>query len=374
MRPIISVFVPTKNRYSYLKNLINLIESYHDARIELVIQDNSDSNEEILEFLKERTLLSTKYFYDKSSLTMSQNSDLAVSHCTGEFVTMIGDDDAVCRNIADCAEWMKKNGVDALRGIEVQFIYEDDSTLLYYDDVKPIYKILDPVCELKKQLKKGLPDFGNFSKIYHGIVSIEIINRLKEIGGTCFPGCTPDMSGAVSSCFFAKKYVMVGIPVILPGLSSMNSGGYSRICEVGEVSWISNEIKENWEPDVPKLWVREFIWPESGSKGLRYTGNEHMIKYLNYDMMKIRAFVRYRSRKDIILSNIKNKFSFSINAIRFFFTVGGRLFLTRYLLKPFNHKLNGVYNQKRDIPNIIEAEAFFANMGYYIPFDKLKLR
>ena len=116
-KPLISVFVPTKNRYQFLKNLITLIESYHDERIELVIHDNTENNSEILEYMKGQQYLSTEYYHDGSFLTMSQNSDLAFSYCKGEYVCMIGDDDAVCRNIGDCAQWMLENDIDALRSV-----------------------------------------------------------------------------------------------------------------------------------------------------------------------------------------------------------------------------------------------------------------
>ena len=59
--PIISIVVPTKNRYKYLKQFIILVESFKDERIELFIQDNSDDNSEILEFLSNKDLVSTKY-------------------------------------------------------------------------------------------------------------------------------------------------------------------------------------------------------------------------------------------------------------------------------------------------------------------------
>jgi len=169
MSPLISVFVPTKNRYFFLKELISLVDSYNDSRIELVIQDNSDDNSEIVKYLGGKNFSCVKYFYNNTKLSMSENGNLAFSHCAGEYVCMIGDDDAVCRNIADCAQWMKDNKIDALRSAEVQFIYEgNNDDILYYEPCSPSYRRLNPVKEIKKILKNGLVDFGMIAKVYHG--------------------------------------------------------------------------------------------------------------------------------------------------------------------------------------------------------------
>ena len=69
MQPIISVMVPTKNRYKYLIHLITLIEGFNDKRIELVIHDNSDNNSEIINFMNGKSFVSTVYFYDTDKLS-----------------------------------------------------------------------------------------------------------------------------------------------------------------------------------------------------------------------------------------------------------------------------------------------------------------
>ena len=46
--PLLSIVVPTKNRYYYLLKLIELVESIGSPELELVIQDNSDDNDEFL--------------------------------------------------------------------------------------------------------------------------------------------------------------------------------------------------------------------------------------------------------------------------------------------------------------------------------------
>ena len=49
--PLLSIIIPTKDRYKYLKILISLIDSYNLSELELIIQDNTSDNTEILKFL-----------------------------------------------------------------------------------------------------------------------------------------------------------------------------------------------------------------------------------------------------------------------------------------------------------------------------------
>lgn len=378
MNPIISIFVPTRNRYEYLKNLVLLIESYNDPRIELVVQDNSDDNKDFLLFLKGVTSISTRYYYYSGFLSMSENSNMGYKHCSGDYVCMIGDDDAVCRNIADCAEWMKKNNIDALRSCEVQFIYDGEhEDILYYDTPSAEVNMINPTKALRQTLKNGLIDFGQVPKLYHGIVSKKTLDSfLKEYNKTTvFPGCTPDMSGAMLTTCIVKQYVKIGIPVILSGTSKMNSGGLSgQILKLDEVPWITQETRDSWEKKVPQIWAREFIWPESGSKGLRYCGQDNMLKYLDYYMMRSRYLIMHKQHRKAVVNSSPSKFKLLIAYLKTLIFVGGRYFYNRKIKARFNHKLNGVYEQTKTCHSLKEVEEFFYNKGYQFSFDSLNFK
>ena len=109
MNYLLSIVVPTKDRYYYLKYLIELISSFNTSDIELVIQDNTYDNQEILNYLNEYLNPHVKYYHIKEHLSQSENSDKAILNSSGEYVCFIGDDDAVTRHIVDCVKWMKSN-------------------------------------------------------------------------------------------------------------------------------------------------------------------------------------------------------------------------------------------------------------------------
>ena len=379
MNPIVSVVVPTKNRYKYLKHLISLIESFNDGRIELLVHDNSDDNSEILDFLSNKKLVSTYYYYDTDRLSMGENAERGINKARGEYICFIGDDDAVCRNIADCAEWMKKNDIDAVRALYLNYSCNEDKGenkgSVYYDDIKSSYSIGDPIIELKKVLNDGVPEFEYMAKVYHGIVKKSVLEEVQEHGECLFPGPTPDMSGAVSISFFVKKYAMLNIPVVIPGMSRMVGGGVmGKVLTLDEVSFITDEDRKKWPNDYPPLWATELIWPVCALNALKSVQREEYINELNKNRMLSRLIAIHKTYFDESLKYAENKFTFLLELVRYFIVEGFiHLFETKVKAK-LNGKLLGKYNIKYGFGSIADAEAYLMEQIKDFSFDKLKIQ
>ena len=372
----VSVLVPTKNRYKYLKHLINLIESFGDSRIELLIQDNSDDNSEILSFLDGRSFVSTVYCHSRDSLSMGQNTDRAIRNSSGKYLCFIGDDDAVCRNIADSAEWMENNDVDALRPTYLQYLWnekEDSSKSgwMLYDTIDGKYSFLDPTEELKNVLRQGVPDFRRMAKFYHGIVSRDVIEHILSVGGTCCPGPTPDMSSAVSIAFFVKKYAYVNLPVIIPGMSRMVGGGVmGKVLKLEEVNFITQSVRDNWNKGLPRLWATELIWPECALKALDYVKHPEFKTYYNKNKTLSRLVIMHRSYFKDAYQYADNKVAFLTTFI-FYYLFEGPIYLYRKIKGKFNHKYNGDFTTVRGFGAIEDAEAELMKICSIYSFDNL---
>ena len=222
---LISVVVPTKNRYKYLKHLIRLIDSFQLSELEFVIQDNSDDNTEIREYLKAYDNPSIKYYHTSDTLTMSQNGEQAILHASGEYVCYIGDDDGVCRNIVDCVKWMKANNVDVAYNKNVWFMWGRAAKL---HERKKDYTFYDTHEELKQLAKRGCDMTGaNIPLLYHGIVKRTILDEMIDKYGTLFPCVPPDIAGSICLATVTKRSCELRNPVIINGISKMSGGGYS---------------------------------------------------------------------------------------------------------------------------------------------------
>ncbi|MCS2640793.1 glycosyltransferase [Bacteroides ovatus] len=374
--PIISIVVPTRNRYKYLKQFITLVESFKDERIELFVQDNSDDNIEILEFLSNKDLISTKYCYSQDTLSMGGNAERGIFNSTGEYVCFMGDDDGVCRTIADCAQWMKDNDIDAVSPLYMQYSWNEHKGRgmgsIYHEPISNTYCIKDPQQELKKVLSQGVTTFYGCVRLYHAIVKRSALEKVYKVGGNLFPGPTPDISSAVSLSFTVKKYVYLNIPVTIPGMSRMVGGGVmGRVLTLDEVSFITDKDRRDWIEGFPPMWASEIIWPDGALNALKYMGREDFIKYFSKNRMLARLVAVHRKYFNVAFKYADNKSKFLLDFVLYFISEGIKFFGHKVLAK-INGRTNGIYITKDGFNSIADAEQYLMEQMKNFSYRRLK--
>lgn len=315
---LVSVVVPTKNRYKYLKNLIRLIDGFHLDELELVIQDNSDDNTEILEYLKNYSNGNIHYYYSTDKLTMSTNADAGIRNAKGEYVCYIGDDDGVCKNIVECVRWMKNNRIDGIKSSQVIFHYNEEleqPSRLSIVNKGCVAHIEDPMSLLRQANRRGLilAD-SHIPMVYQSIIKKTVLDRVYERGGTHFPGVVPDVSGGVCICFELKKYAVIGMPVVINGLSKNAAGGVftkdkNGILKLEDVSFITQQARDEWDKRLPRLWYGSSVWTNAGIKALEYMGAKDMAANVNIEYSLARALRFYPWLKKELLKYSNNHLS-----------------------------------------------------------------
>ena len=79
MKYLLSIIIPTKNRYEYLRYCIESLSQLDTNITEIIIQDNSDNNEDFLIFLDSNDYKNVKYFYlADMNISQTENSELAL--------------------------------------------------------------------------------------------------------------------------------------------------------------------------------------------------------------------------------------------------------------------------------------------------------
>lgn len=331
MKPLLSIIVPTKDRYKYLIHLINLISKFQNHNLELVLQDNTFDNSEILAFLAEKEFPFIKYAHDSKPIPIVLNADLAVLNSSGKYVCMIGDDDGVTSHILECVKWMDDNEIEALMPSTISYHWPDyinslaskiSGTLMF----KPFSKTCmskDPNVALNEIMQKGFINRGELPLLYHGIVRRDVLDKIFEIGETYFPGPSPDIANGVALSLLVKKYVQLDFPITISGASKTHGGGIrklkNKVAAIEDVPFLPPNAKENWEKNIPKVWTGETVWPESAIKALRYMKREDLISKVNFEYMlgKFVAFHLPIGKMAISLS--KNKAKLVCYFIYFFF-------------------------------------------------------
>jgi glycosyltransferase involved in cell wall biosynthesis len=320
MKPLLSIVIPTKDRYKYLKHLLLLIDSFNYSEIEVIVQDNTENNKEIQEFLDLKSFQYLKYYHNSKQLAVSKNCDLAIQNSSGEYVCMIGDDDGITRHIVDCVHWMSQNNVDVVVPSDITYhwpdfissITGDISDTLFYKNFTKEVKITDPIMTLREIMEKGFINRGDLPLVYHGIVKREALDKIYLIGETYFPGPSPDIANGVALCFCINKYVRIDFPIIIGGASISHGGGIrklkNKIADIEEIPFLPKNAKENWENNIPRVWTTETVWPESAIKALRYVGKEDLIDKINFEYLLATFIAFHFPLREMAIKLSKKKF------------------------------------------------------------------
>lgn len=295
-KPLLSIVVPTKDRYDCLKCLIALIDGFKCPDIEMIIQDNTCDNTAFLKYLNESEYSFVKYYYTQEQISVCDNSELAILHATGEYISFIGDDDGVVQCIMEYVSWMKQNSIDALivqnpiytwPGVQSK-VFDFSGTLMLKKSKGKLTPI-SPLLELRKVLSMGGVTLARLPRIYQGIVSRHALEQLHEACGTFFPGPSPDMANAVALSFIIKKCFYLDLPLIISGQSKKSSAGmgasHQHKGEIKSVPFLPQNCEALWEKSIPRIWTGETVWAESCVKALKNMGHDELYSEFNLNAL-----------------------------------------------------------------------------------------
>lgn len=314
---LLSIVIPTRNRYKYLLEFIDVFRLYFPNNVELVIQDNSDDNQEILKKISEMKAENINYYYDMNEIySQTQNSELAIEKSLGKYVCYIGDDDLVSSKIVDVCEWLNKNCIDSCYGPIARYYWNDvEFKFLKYPyftipNIQRGYKILDTRRELEYILSKGAISIGKLPRVYQGIVSRNLLEKVKEQFGSYFPGSSPDMANAVATSLVRQKYIHLNFPIIVSG-SGYNSASGKGLrgkhkAEIKDVDQLPKNIINNWNKQIPFIWVSDTIWCQSCYEALKRVNNIKLINKINYSYLYAHMRVFFPDCKKQIDKCVKN--------------------------------------------------------------------
>ena len=329
--PIVSIVIPTKNRYDTLFPLVRAIEKICEKHsdIEVIVQDNSDDNSKALVFFSELQSKNIRYYYEGGWLSVGDNSDLAILHSTGEFVSFIGDDDAFTEHILDVAKIMKDKEIDAC-GCDYALyrwpaaMIKKKKSLAYYSNGS-IVRCPLIFKELKRIMHNGIQTRRNLPGVYHGLIKREKLFEIYMKTGTFFPGPSPDMANSFALSLIVKKYIMTSVPFIIDGYSKASTGHLTEVKKhigtLDEQSFLPRDTVEKWSDKIPKIWLPNTIWPESALQALNRMNRKDLEKLFNNTAMYIKIENMYPQCKSLCEEYI-DRYSGKINLIKTYIEVG----------------------------------------------------
>jgi glycosyltransferase involved in cell wall biosynthesis len=230
-----SIIIPTKNGIDYLPSAISSVLDNERSDVELIVSDNfsTDGTREFLLGLNDSRV---RIVMPPSPLPMSGNYEFALAQAKGEWVTIIGDDDAVMPYIFDeldgyCLEFPKINIISSSRA--------------YYfwagDEKKYGKAVVSYNCTYEKKIRStkkdlffalaGIISCYDMPQIYTScIVRRKAIDSIKQKSGGCFyHSIIPDMYSVVALCIEEEEYLRINKPLFWVGTSNKSMGRSDRV-------------------------------------------------------------------------------------------------------------------------------------------------
>lgn len=299
-RPLVTVAIATRNRVPYALSAIQSILRYPDPRLELAIQDNSDSTE-LQEYIRCNIRdARLRYRHAGQPLSLIENFNAAINLSTGEYICSIGDDDGINPEILEAALWAKRHDLDCLAvrcilgyfwpgaGVPSTFFTKvTDSTLTIANRPGSI-TVSQPELELRALIRNGglyYLDF-NLPKLYHGLVHRRCLQAVYAKIGTFLGGLSPDIFASVALSCIARRVAVTDYPLTIPGACKTSGtvveGALKRHSKrIEDAPHLRGRGDYQWSELVPRVYMPETIWVDSAIAALNAMGRGDLLKDFN---------------------------------------------------------------------------------------------
>ena len=357
MKPILSIVIPTKDRYETLIEVVDAILSWESSNYEVIVHDNSENNEVFIDKISEyESSCKFKYYHTTEVLSQAENSDKAVSKAIGYFVCFIGDDDIIIEKSIELCKKLKQYSIESISFSKASYIWpstefdQDQRARTFqrrfrYNKLRSRIQSIDIDKALVKQL--SYREVGiKLPCVYHGIVQKNVLDKVFKIAGTYFPGPSPDIANAIALSLIVRRHVYCTYSYVISGQSFKSAAGMGlrkkHISELNEVSWLSASSIADWAGNLPYYWSAITVTAQSIITTLSAFCRPKLYSAINFNAIYAHCII-YDSvyRKRIIQKILKEKKARTLNIslIRILFEVVihqiGRV-KRRFLLKISN--------------------------------------
>ena len=230
-----SIVIPTRNGAKYLACAIQSVLDSPRSDFELVVSNNF-STDETARILSEIDDCRLRVISPSLSLPMAGHYEFAISQARGEWISILGDDDAVMPYIFESLDKYIKRypQVDIISSARAYYFWEGCDDL--YGDVVVSYssnrsaRVRSTSKDLYACLK-GRRSCFDMPQIYTtGIIRRSLYEDIKVRSGGCFyHSIIPDMYSVVALSLARDKYLRVGEPLFWVGTSNKSMGRSDRI-------------------------------------------------------------------------------------------------------------------------------------------------
>ena len=120
-------------------------------------------------------------------MSQTENCDLAVSKASGEYISLLGDDDIFSKHILTQIEQWSEDEIEVILPVKGTYLWPDVKPRLYGNKLSGMFKLglvsnkivkTESKKVLIKVMNRGGSEMFNLPRIYHGIVSKKILTKI----------------------------------------------------------------------------------------------------------------------------------------------------------------------------------------------------
>jgi glycosyltransferase involved in cell wall biosynthesis len=267
MAPRFSVVLPTRERAHTLRHSLQTCLDQDFEDYEVIVCDNH-SSPATRQVVEEAASPRVRYVRAPEPLAMSNNWELALAHATGEYVTVLGDDDGLLSHaLRELDRLITRTAARVVRWGAAFYLW-------------PTIVLEGEANHLTVPLGRGLEtvdgaaaiaaviDFRKFytalPMIYNSVIHRDLIDAARAGAGRVFANHCPDIYSGFVFAYLAGSYLSVEAPMSVSGLSGNSTGVATLLSR--RSSDVATEFRHfntraglNRHPWVPELP----IFPES---------------------------------------------------------------------------------------------------------------
>jgi glycosyltransferase involved in cell wall biosynthesis len=223
----VSLIIPTRERAETLQYTIMSSLNQQSMEYEVIVSDNfsNDKTKLIVDGFSDSRI---KYINPGRRLSMTDHWNFAVPHARGDYVIIIGDDDA-----------LMPNAIDKFIGYIEQYpskIYSWPTHVYFWpfgDKSAEIHNFVSSYTPVKIDLNKllvysirfGLCNYNKLPHLYHSAVHRTILDEIFEKTGSYFKTTIPDVYMSYTLPVFYKSAFDLGESISVVGHSPKSNSG-----------------------------------------------------------------------------------------------------------------------------------------------------
>lgn len=280
--PLLSIVVPTHNRSVYAISCIEAVLRLKADDLQMVVSDTS-TDRKLYSWLHgdgRAHLDDPRFVYNKidTPSNVTKNHEDAMALASGDYVSVIGDDDCITSAAIDAARWAAAHDVSAVSQTQTSIYAWPDfrsqlartghAARLYVPRGEGRARWRDADLDLSAALNRACQSTDGLPRTYHGIVRADLFQQIRARTGSFYNASSPDMWAAVGVASLIERYCEVDLPLSISGISSgSNSGRSAMNTHKGDLS-SDPQTKEfqdrGWPAGVPRFFSVETVWAHAG--------------------------------------------------------------------------------------------------------------